>query len=181
MRNDPRYRTTRAWLRAKRRASSVLALLLAAVFLAACAVEPRPIQLGSEECSHCRMVIDDLQYAGQALTAKGKAYSFDAVECLAEWVGANGPGAAMELHSVWVADFGEPERWVRAEEAFYLHSAEVRSPMGMGLTAHATLEAARGYQRELGGKLLSWVDVLRIAERGGAHAHPHAHHDGGAE
>lgn len=159
-------------MKAMRRTAPLLVTFLA-VLLAACAVEPRPIQLGSEECSHCRMVISERQFASQALNTKGRAYSFDAIECMAEWVRSGEAVPAADLHSLWVSDFAESETWLRAEDAVFLHSEQIRSPMGMGLSAHPSPEAARRYQRELGGELLSWDEVLELVERHGNHGHQH--------
>jgi copper chaperone NosL len=156
---------------------SLCAFLALVVTVSACAVEPQPIQLGAEECSHCRMLITDRQFAGQALNTKGRAFSFDAIECLAEWVNAGESVPAAELHSVWVADFANAETWLAAEDAVFLHSEQVRSPMGMGLSAHPSREAVRRYQSELGGEILSWAEVLELVDRrGGHHHHHHAGH-----
>jgi copper chaperone NosL len=152
-------------------ARSLVTLL--AIFLVGCSIEPQPIQLGAEECSHCRMVISERQFAGQALNTKGRAFSFDAIECLAEWVRAGETVPAADLHSLWVSDFTAPETWLRAEDAVFLHSDQVRSPMGMGLSAHGSQEAARRYQAELGGEILTWTGVLELVERHGSHGHHH--------
>jgi len=146
---------------------------LAALLLAACSVEPQPIHLGSEECSHCRMVISDRQFTAQALTAKGRAFKFDAIECLAGWVRGDDAVPAADLHSLWVADFADPEAWLPAEGAVFLKSPDVRSPMGAGLTAHASAEAARRVQADVGGEILTWSEVVALAERQGGHDHHH--------
>jgi hypothetical protein len=42
-------------------------------------------------------------------------------------------------------------RWVAVEEATFVHSEDIRSPMGGGYTAHADSDAARQLQAEVGG------------------------------
>lgn len=148
-------------------------LALLALLASACTIEPQPIHLGAEECGHCRMVISERQFAAQALTTKGRAISFDAIECLADWVRTGEEVAAAELHSLWVSDFASPESWLDARDAVFLRSDEVRSPMGAGLTAHASLDAARGYQAELGGDVLDWDGVVELIGSQGGHAHDH--------
>jgi copper chaperone NosL len=155
------------------RTTTRLLAIVIALALPACAVEPQPILLGAEECSHCRMVISDAQFTSQALTTTGKAFTFDAVECMASWVLAGGGGSGAELHSLWAADFADPERWIPVEEAVFLRSEQVRSPMGLGLSAHATAEAADRYRSELGGELLGWSEVLALVERHDGHGHRH--------
>jgi copper chaperone NosL len=141
--------------------------------LAGCSIGPQPIHLGSEECSHCRMAITDRQFAAQALNNRGLAFNFDAIECMADWVRAGEAVPAENLHSLWVTDFSDSETWLRAEDAVFLHSDQLRSPMGVGLSAHADREAARRYQGELGGEILGWTEVLALVERQGGHQHHH--------
>jgi|GEM_PF-4580807 len=46
--------------------------------------------------------------------------------------------------------------------------------MGAGLTAHRSVDAARGYQAELGGELIGWDEVVDLVVRQGGHRHDHA-------
>jgi copper chaperone NosL len=155
-----------------RRVRGGIALVLAVV-VAGCAIAPEPLHLGAEECAHCRMVITEPQFAAQALNARGKAFKFDAVECLAGWVLAEEIPAA-EIHSLWVADFRNPERWVPVEEARFVRTDAVHTPMGMGVIALLDSEAARAEQAARGGEIYDWKGVLALA-RTGTHAHSHSH------
>jgi len=156
------------------RLGALAALILLLLMGTACSIEPQPVLLGSEECAHCRMMIGDLQFASQALTSTGKAYKFDAIECMAEWVNAGADQA--ELHSTWVTDGAMTERWVRTDDAHFLRSDQVRSPMGMGLTAYADRAAAVEHHEMVGGELMTWQQVLQTVAREGSNArHSHAH------
>jgi copper chaperone NosL len=153
--------------------------VLLVLLLGGCAVEPQPVMLGAEECTHCRMVISDLEFAAQALNTRGKAYKFDAVECMAEWVLADRIPPA-EIHSLWVADRADEGRWIPVMEASFLRSDGIRSPMGLGLIAHASEGEARLHQRTVGGEVLAWNEVLALVEsEGGAHHGHSLAHDGG--
>jgi copper chaperone NosL len=145
---------------------------LVAVIMAGCTVEPREIHLGSEACEHCHMVIDDLRFAAQALTNRGVVHTFDALECVAEWTRAGSipPG---ELHSIWASDFLSPGSWIRVEDAYFLHAPGLHSPMGAGLAAFASAEGARGVQRQVGGAVLGWAEVLETVAHD-SHDHDHA-------
>ena len=50
--------------------------------LAACTVAPVPINFGSDGCHFCKMTIVDKQHAAELVTSKGKAYKYDAIECM---------------------------------------------------------------------------------------------------
>jgi copper chaperone NosL len=156
------------------RMRAVLTGILVGLLTAACSIQPQPVHLGSEECDHCRMVISDLRFAAQALTTRGRAYKFDAVECLAIWVRA-GDVPRKELHSLWVSNFAVPGEWVAADEAVFLHAESLRSPMGQGLAAFASSEEAAAHQRELGGQVLTWPEVVDLVDRSRLHPVGHGH------
>ncbi len=152
----------------------LLTLLAAALLLAGCAIEPQPIQFGSESCAQCWMVISEPQFAAQALNRRGRAYSFDSIECLAAFVLRGEQVPPENLHSTWVAPLTEPETWIRAEDAHYLRSETLRSPMGEGLSAYPSLEEARAHQTEFGGQVMTWDELLATLQQEWYDA-PHAH------
>jgi copper chaperone NosL len=157
----------------------VLGVLLAPFALLACGVEPGPVHVGSDECAHCSMMISDRRFAAQVLNTKGRAWKFDSIECLRGFLAA-GELQSADIHSAWVADSDAPEQWLRADDARFLHSASVRSPMGGGLAAYTDDAAARTALSRLGGvegAVLTWDEVVAAtpaAADQGAHAH-HGH------
>jgi copper chaperone NosL len=151
-----------------------VALVLASL-LAACAKGPDALHWGVEECAYCQMLIGDARYAGQVVDRRGRTYKFDALECMAAFV-AGGELAAADIHSAWIAN--GPDAWTPVEEATFLHSEQVRSPMGGGYVAFPAVDEALRLQSELGGELLSWQELLTRVERSG-HAHE-SHGSGGA-
>jgi copper chaperone NosL len=151
--------------------TAVAAML--AVVVTGCAIEPQPVHIGSEECAHCRMVITEPQFAAQALNSRGKAFKFDAVECLAAWV-TDGEGAGLDLHSLWVADHEEPNRWLSVDDARFLRTDAIHTPMGAGVVALRDEQAAREQQQMRGGEILEWGGVLSLAAAGAGQSH-HSH------
>jgi copper chaperone NosL len=160
-------------MRSRRNLPRLLAVILAAVLVSACAAGPQQAHWGVEECTHCRMVIGDERFAGQVVDRRGNTFKFDALECMAAWLAEERPASA-ELHSIWVAS--GREGWVRVEDASFLHSDALRSPMGSGYSAHPTADAARRAQQQVGGELLTWEEVRT---RAAAHRHGGdvGHHD----
>ncbi len=95
------------------------------------------------------------------VTRKGKIYKFDSIECLAgEYLRGTIP--TENIHSLWVMDFNRSANLITAPGADYLHSAGLRSPMGMGLTAFADIQDARKMQEMYAGDIISWQDVLAL-------------------
>jgi copper chaperone NosL len=157
---------------ALRRWSRLVVLALALPLASACEIAPEPLHIGAEECAHCSMLITERRYAAQLLTTKGLSYKFDAVECLRAFVLA-GTVAAEDTHSVWVTDMDAAEGWVPVEQAAFVHSPELRTPMGGGLAAFATAEAAADAAERLNGVVFSWAGLL--AAELPQHGHGHAH------
>lgn len=150
----------------------------ALLFMAtACADGPRTVHIGSDNCDHCHMTISQEAFAAQLITDRGRAYLFDSVECMAEFLSQGETVTRDQVRSLWVTDFAAPGSWVRAEDATYLRSEQLRSPMGMGLSAYATDEGSRESRSEFGGEMMDWEQVLRlVAEspvRGMGRSHAH--------
>ena len=130
-----------------------LTLLLPVV---GCKIAPQPIAFGTDTCHFCHMTIVDRQHACELVTGKGKAFKFDAVECLAHHLIDTeiGPRALL-----LVSDFNRPGTLIGAGEATFLVSENLPSPMGAFLTAFASAEAGKQAQAEYGGTLYDWQDL----------------------
>ena len=145
---------------------SALALVLVAP-LAACDGGPRPIAYGDEVCARCQMTVADERWGAEAVTARGRVYVFDSVECLAAWMLEQDPA---EVASLWVTDFEDPPTLIAVERATFLRSPVLRSPMGMGLTAFGDGIGEEAILDAFAGEILDWDGVLALVEREG-HGH----------
>lgn len=146
-----------------RRSIAALAALLLAVSVGSCAPELRPLVVGEDSCRFCRMTIDDVRFGAMLVTRRGRIETFDSIECLAAYVGTL--AVADRPQSLWVADFERPTRWVDVAQARFLHRSSLRSPMGRELAAIGSAAPSDALQRRYGGRVLSWTDVLALAER----------------
>ena len=152
------------------------AVLAAAALLAGCRpAEPRPLRYGEDVCAHCRMTASDPRFGAELVTATGKVYPFDAIECLAQFVLAH-PELEAETQGLWVTAYDAPGALLPLENAYFVRAPDVRSPMGLDLAAFATetpeAEARAAFE---GAEVLTWAEVLALAGRAEAdpaHAHP---------
>lgn len=126
-------------------------LLLSTV---ACTPEPRPIDYGAAQCAFCKMTIVDRQHAAEAVTAKGRVYPFDAIECMVDYLDQSESGT--EYAFLLVNDFAAPGELIDAHTSTYLISPQIPSPMGAFLSAFADEAAARQVQADKGGDLYDW-------------------------
>ncbi len=138
--------------------------------------EPVPIQVGEASCSHCLMTVADERYATELITKTGKVHFFDSVECLAAFYLEQDPD---DVASMWVTDFHTQARLVPVEDAFFLRSEDLRSPMGMNLTAFGDGIEPETVLNSFMGEILDWSRVLALVkEEGGPGAGMSGMHGG---
>ena len=140
--------------------SNILRISSVAVFLAACNVEPVPINYGSENCNYCEMTIVDPRFGSELVTTKGKVYTFDSIECLVDFLNKNMPESEQARY-VLVTPYLRPQNLVKASELWYLHSKAYPSPMGKYLTAFETRDEIIAEQKEHGGTVYTWEELLK--------------------
>lgn len=128
--------------------------MLLLLIVQGCTPAPRELQYGQEECSHCRMMLTEPEYASQIVMNRGRVYAFDSIECMIAYKTEHeNPDA---IHSLWVPDFSGNHGWLNAQKAFFLRSETLRSPMGLSLSAHADAESAEKYLKQYGGERMNW-------------------------
>jgi copper chaperone NosL len=126
----------------------------------ACSQEPAEIHYGSDECAYCKMMITDPQFASQIVTAKGKAITFDSIECLATYQKEH--SRELKEAKLWVPDFSDPGHWLNAVQARYVKSEDIQSPMGESLLALPSAEAAQKHTTDKPGQLIKWKEVKQL-------------------
>jgi copper chaperone NosL len=149
-----------------------------AVTAVACGPEgPVPVAIGEASCSHCLMTVADERYATELITRTWKVHFFDSVECLAAFFLEQDP---QDVQSMWVTDFHTQNRMISVQEAFFLRSKDLRSPMGMNLTAFGDGIQPETVLNSFIGEILDWEGVVALlAEEGMPHVGMHGGH--GAE
>lgn len=126
------------------------------IALSSCTVEPVPINYGQDACHSCKMNIVDRQHAAEIVTTKGKAYKYDAIECMMQdlnnW-------EEEDIAFFLITDYSTPGELVDARKGSYLISENLPSPMGANLTGFESQEAAKLVHQEKEGTLFSWEEL----------------------
>ncbi|SNZ08636.1 copper chaperone NosL [Persephonella hydrogeniphila] len=135
-------------------------------------IQPVTINYGQDECEYCRMKITDPRYGSELLLKTGKAYKFDSIECLAAFYIENKD--KLDIHSLWVPDF-LTKKFIRAENAIYLHSKDLPSPMGLNLSAFETREELEKVRAKYSGEILNWQQVLELVKKEWIEKHKKMH------
>ncbi|MGB5497651.1 MAG: nitrous oxide reductase accessory protein NosL [Maribacter sp.] len=137
--------------------SRFLFVAIALLIMVSCQVSPKPIDYGSDGCHFCSMTIVDRQHAAEIVTKKGKAFKFDAVECMVNHL-KDIEVSIVELFLV--NDFMDPGTLIDAKKATFLISKDIPSPMGEYLSAFQSRNEAENVETENKGKLYSWEELL---------------------
>lgn len=138
-----------------KRSEYIFIITLAIPFIiGSCSVKPIKIDYGTDHCHYCDMTVVDKTHASQYVTKKGKAYMFDAIECMVNEI--NEKQNEDELAFILVANYANPGELVSAKKATFLISEEIKSPMGAYLSAFKDEGKAKSTLTEYGGNLYTW-------------------------
>lgn len=129
----------------------VVTCLLCFIVLS-CTPEPEAIHYGKDQCAFCKMTIEDPKYGAELMTAKGRIYKYDAIECLLSDLKNHD-----ELGTILVTPFDQVRTLVVADSLSYLKSEEIKSPMGAGLAAFVDASSAREIAED--GVWMNWGEV----------------------
>ncbi len=124
--------------------------------LSACSIEPAMINYGSDQCHFCKMTIVDQQHSAQFVTKKGKAFKFDAIECMMKELKVRD---SSDMAFVLVADYNAPGTLADATAAHYLVSENIPSPMGAYLSGFESKEVRDRTQKENEGVSYDWNEL----------------------
>jgi len=130
--------------------------MLVAVALAACATRvagPPEVHWGVDECSRCHMILSEPRYSGVARGPAGEEERFDDLGCMVAFLAEGRPAE----WTAWVRD-AATDRWVPASSSWYARGGATHSPMGSGVVAYASRDAAT---KAAGAAApLSWTELL---------------------
>src|SRR5262245_51169627 len=101
------------------------------------------------------MTLVDQKFGAEIVTAKGKVYKFDDVNCLLGFYNS-GFELPENITYLMVAEYDRPEHLIDAASAFYIHSEEVRSPMGSQMAAFGEKEDMEEFNKKWQGTVLTW-------------------------
>jgi len=132
----------------------VYTLLL--LILVSCTPKPQTINYGADACNFCRMTIVDAQHAAELVSTKGKAYKFDAIECMVQYLQDNKEQTyAFQL----VNNYLEAGQLIDATQSTFLVSPNIPSPMGANLSAFENKTVATEWQEEKSGDIYNWIEL----------------------
>ena len=126
--------------------------------IVACSIDPQPLQYGKDGCHTCKMTLMDKKFGAEIVTQKGKVYKFDDVNCMLNFLNSRYLEDEMLAHKL-IVDYSQPEKLIPADQAFYLKSDEIRSPMASQVAAFETEKTMLKYKTKLKAIYLSWGEL----------------------
>jgi copper chaperone NosL len=105
------------------------------------------------------MTLMDKKFGAEIVTKKGKVYKFDDVNCMIDF---HNSGFEPEDNMAYrlVVDFANPEKLIDAQQAFYIKSNQIKSPMASHVASFEIKEQAELNNKEWKGIWLSWGEVV---------------------
>lgn len=118
---------------------------------------PQPVEIQPEDvCARCKMAISERRYAAEFVTRDDAAYKFDDIACMLS--GFRERQTRRDVAAVFAVDY-QTRRWVNAQEAFFVRSQSLKTPMGGGIVAFQEKSRAEAASRQFQGELLRYVDI----------------------
>lgn len=138
-----------------------LLISLPMLLLAACEEDsdgPPKADYGNSVCVECSMILSDERFAAATVVEGPRgpaALLFDDYNCQIIHERTN-PG--LVVLDRWAHDHGTRE-WVRTDQAYFVHSPRLRTPMASNAAAFAAEPDAVSAAAELGGVVLRYADL----------------------
>lgn len=136
---------------------AVVALLLAGLALSGCQVKPQPIRFGEDMCHYCTMTVVERGFAAEVVTKKGKAYKFDAIECMMNHLRDHGSD---DIALFLTCRVTQPGELTDAKALTFMRSEAMPSPMGAFLSAWDSEAAARSAIGEAEAEFYDWQGLV---------------------
>ena len=135
-------------------------LLVLLLLLSNCNTQPEPIRVGKDNCDFCKMTISDNRFGAEIVTNKSKIYKFDDGHCVVAFL-RSGKIEKKDISGVYFVDFSNPHDLIKAEQAVYLQSPALKSPMGGNIAAFRSEDSLNNNLPKFYGNKISWEDVQK--------------------
>ena len=117
-----------------------------------------PVAIAAEDmCSFCKMAISEKQYAAELIDSDGQVFKFDDIGCVVNFIKQR--SISVSGASLFVMDFDQ-RQWIKAENAYYVKSPDVTTPMNGGIIAFRDQAKAQEAVAKYHGKLLRFKELL---------------------
>lgn len=154
---------------------SLLGLVMAlALVAAACgtaqAAGPPDIKYGRDVCIRCGMIVSEARFAAAYTTPEGEKLAFDDIGDLLMY--QRETQDPIDTDEAWVHDY-ETEGWVTVEDAFFVPTLSVMTPMGHSIISFADETRATAFAADVDGEVILWGVVVDLPSVNGLIGYHH--------
>ena len=119
--------------------------------------KPRPVDIDpGDMCQSCKMAISQKKYAAEIVDKDGTVFKFDDLGCMLRFVGQR---ARKDKVEAWFVMDYRTQHWLQAENATYVRSESIPSPMGSGLIALENRVDAEEYSQRYHGRIVTFDEL----------------------
>ena len=143
--------------------SIILPLLFSvsfALLLESCNTDPKAIRIGQDNCDFCKMTISDNRFGAEVVTKKGKVYKFDDGHCVVGFIIAK-KIQKKDIAGVYFTNFSSPNELIKTENAYFLQSPSLKSPMNGNIAAFSNEDSLVQLLPTFKGNKISWEDMQK--------------------
>ena len=150
----------------KGKASAIKANITAAtagffvLLITSCNTEPLPIRIGKDNCDFCKMTISDNRFGAEIVTKKGKTYKFDDNHCIVGFINSK-TVTQQDIAAIYFTDFLHPHELIKVENAVFLQSPSLKSPMNGNIAAFSNEDSLINALPKFRGNKISWEDMQK--------------------
>lgn len=136
-------------------------LIVAVAVLASCQKQTvEPVALAPNDmCAYCKMAISEKRYAAEFMDSEGQTFKFDEIGCMINFIKEK--KNATKVTTYFVMDFDE-RQWIKADDAHYVSSSELATPMSGGIIAFKNESKAEEAISKYHGKLIRFEDLFNL-------------------
>jgi copper chaperone NosL len=146
------------WLK-KWMKSKINTTLFIILLLASCSnTKPEALVVNKDQCEFCKMTVADSRFGAETISAKGRIYKFDDLNCMIAFNKAN---ERIIMNKLFVNDFAANNQLIDATTAWYITHETVKSPMGSNTAAFSNKETAMNKAKSVSAEVISW-DQLKF-------------------
>lgn len=117
--------------------------------------QPPKIRYGEDMCDECKMLINEARFAAAYITENGETRRFDDIGGMFFYHQQHPEPVAR----YWVHNY-RTGAWLRGDQAIFVQSPEIQTPMAYGIVALASHAEAESLAQVKGGKILTLQDLL---------------------
>jgi copper chaperone NosL len=146
------------WLKNKKLKSNNLALILLlsiSFIVSSCGKKSIFIDYGKVDCDYCKMKIMDSKFGVLIFNEKGRKFQFDDINCFHRYE----EESKFKSQETYVSCKNEPGKLVPIENAYFIQSEMLKTPMASGFAAYSNKEAASIDAATFQVSVLNWKQI----------------------